>query len=149
MLTSNDTANLQRCVCMCILYVCVVGERRCTKFNQPQPCLNSSPDCVYTVGMIYVSWTSSRSGSDVSQMRVSIIPPGPSLLWEGVGTCYWWKGREHELTVTWFPAKLNSAAAAAKLLQSCPKIELWTPSTKWESIITRERFSIGLLHLGR
>ena len=76
------------CGCVCVSYVCVRGERRCVESNQPQPCLNSGPDCVYTVGMIYVSWTSSRSASDVSQMRVSIIPPRPGLLREGEGMCY-------------------------------------------------------------
>ena len=62
-------------MCVC-LRLCVVGEGRCTKFNTPQPCLNTSPDCVYTVGMIYVSWTNSGPGSDGIQILVSIIPPG-------------------------------------------------------------------------
>lgn len=63
------------CICVC-LCLSVVGERRCTKFNTPQPRLNTSPDCVYTVGMIYVSWTNSGPGSEGSQILVSIIPPG-------------------------------------------------------------------------
>lgn len=42
---------------------------RCSKFNKPRHCLNSGPDYVYTMGMIYVSWTNSRPVSDISQMR--------------------------------------------------------------------------------
>lgn len=61
MITSSNIVKMQVCG--------GEGEGRCTKFNKRQHCLNSGPDYVYTMGMIYVSWTNSRPDSDVAQMR--------------------------------------------------------------------------------